>query len=96
MVILLTIFLYNAESCEPNTGIFYLFVYSLADDENYREGQVTFPGANLRKSWENPLVGRREWTPSSGGYADRAELRGATRSQSSDSVMLLPPCRRSD
>lgn len=45
---------------------FYLFVYSLADDENYREGQVTFLGANLMKSYENPLVGRRNRTPSVG------------------------------
>lgn len=73
---------------------FYLFVYFLADDENYREGQVTFLGTNLMKSYENPLVGRRDRTPSS----VRTELSSAEagRSQSSDSMLLLPPFRGSD
>lgn len=56
---------------------FYLFVYALADDENYKEGQVTFLCTNfIRKSYENLFTVGSALTPSSLGLNDRTELPG--------------------
>jgi len=60
-----------------NQTLGFLFVYSLVDDENYGEGQVTILCTSfIRKSYENPFAVRSALSPSSLGLNDRAEPPG--------------------
>lgn len=83
---------------EPNIE-FCLFVFSsLADNENCKDGQLTFLWTNFtRKSYANHLIVRDELTPSSTQRIDRAELLGGQQVllglQRTNSVLLLPSVR---
>lgn len=84
-----------------NTGclfvclFFNLFFYSLVDDKNSKEGQITFLWTNfIRKSYENPFTVRGELTPTSTQHTNRAELLEGQQLLSGlqkTNPMLLPP-----